>query len=299
MSVVAVDMGGTQTRVAHLAGGRLHRRKAFPTRDVDTLVAAIGAVAPRGPYAVGIAFAGALDMRRGRILNSPNLREWQDLDLPQELGSRLGRPVYLANDASCAALGELTRGFRARDFAYVTWSTGIGGGFVSGGRVLWGNTGMAAEVGHIVLRPDGPLCDCGKHGCLEAIAAGAGIRRLTRERMGSALSAEETVARARAGEKVPADIVNTACRAFAQGLSIVSELLEPEVLLLGGGITLSWDYLGPKVERALRAFSRNAPPVRLTELGDDVGLYGAAALPEHWPEEWPPPTRSSSGAPGS
>ncbi|MFO8034862.1 MAG: ROK family protein [Candidatus Bipolaricaulota bacterium] len=296
MSVVAVDIGGTQTRVARLEGGRLNDRRAFPTQDLDVLIAAIAAVDPDGLDAVGIAFAGALDMRRGCILNSPNLKGWQDLNLPAELGKRLGRPVYLGNDASCAALGELTRGSRARDFAYVTWSTGIGGGFVSGGRVLWGSTGMAAEVGHIVLWPDGPLCDCGKHGCLEAIASGTGIRRLTQEKMGSALSAEETVARAQKGERIPEEIVETACRAMAQGLAIVSELLEPEVLVLGGGITRSWAYLGTKVERALSAMARSAPPLRLTELGDDVGLYGAAALPEHWPEHWPPPAHSASEA---
>ncbi len=283
MRVVAVDTGGTQTRVGLFDCGELIARTAFPTQDVDRLLRAIEELTPGSFDAVGVAFAGAIDMRHGRILHAPNLKSWQGLALPQVLEDALGKPVYMGNDASCAALGELTQGCHARDFAYITWSTGIGGGLVSGGRVLWGSTGMAAEVGHMVFWPDGPLCECGKRGCLETVAAGVGIRRLTKEKLAQALSAEETVQRAQAGERIPTEIMDQACRALGQGLAVLSELIEPQMLVLGGGITRSWGFLGPKVERALHTMARSAPPLALTQLGDDVSLHGAAALPEHWP----------------
>ncbi len=286
VKVVAVDIGGTRTRVARWEKGSLHERRSFPTGNLEDLIAGVGAVAPEGFDAVGIAFAGALDMRTGRILNAPNVKHWQHFNLPQVLGHRLGSPVFLGNDANCAALGELTAGCRAEDFAYVTWSTGIGGGLVSGGKVLWGNTGMAGELGHTVLWPDGPECECGKRGCLEAVAAGSGIARIAREHLGERLTAEEVVARARSGDTAAQEIVSDACRALGQGLAVLSELLEPELLVLGGGITQSWAYLGPEVERTLHRLTRNTSRLRLTTLGDDISLYGAAALPEHWPHGW-------------
>lgn len=148
---------------------------------------------------------------------------------------------------------------------------------------------MAAEVGHMVVQPLGPTCNCGKAGCLEALASGSGIRRITERKLGRPLSAEETTALAQAGEPIPEEIMREASIALGQGLAILSETLEPELFVLGGGITRSWAYLGPQVERALASMARTPPPIRLTGLGDEVGLYGAAALPTHWPDKWPPP----------
>ncbi len=291
MKVLAIDTGGTQTRIGLFHDGSLVSRTSFATTDLQALLDAVKQLAPGGFDAAGIAFAGALDMRQGRILYAPNLTQWQGMELPPLLRDAWKTPVYMGNDATCAALGELTAGSRASDFAYVTWSTGIGGGLVSGGRVLWGRTGMAAEVGHMVLQPDGPTCNCGKAGCLEALASGSGIRRITERRLGRPLSAKETTARAQAAEPIPVEIMQAACIGLGQGLAILSEVLEPELFVLGGGITRSWAYLGPQVERALASMARTPPPIRLTELGDDVGLHGAAALPTHWPEKWPPPAK--------
>ncbi len=286
VKIVTVDIGGTRTRVARWERGALHDRRSFATGNLDELIATVRVVAPEGFDALGISFAGALDMRTGKILSAPNAKGWQELNLPDVLSHRMGCPVFLANDANCAALGELTAGCRAEDFVYVTWSTGIGGGLVSDGRVLWGNSGMAGEIGHTVIWPDGPPCACGKRGCLEAVAAGAGIARVAQEQLGQQLTAEEVISRAVRGDTSAQGIVADACRAMGQGLAVLSELLEPELLVLGGGITQSWAYLGPQVEHTLNDLARKPPPIRLTSLGDDIGLYGAAALPEHWPQRW-------------
>lgn len=289
-SLIGVDIGGTRTRVGAFFQGRLLARRAFPTRGLGEVIEAIhgllGELGWRSPEAIGVGAPAPMDMRAGVILGCPNLPHWSGVRVTDRLRAEFRCPVYLANDATCAAIGELEFGHRAGDFVYITWSTGIGGGIVSGGRVVWGASGRAGEIGHMVLLPGGPPCRCGKRGCLEAIASGTGIARAAEERLGEGLSAEEVVGRARGGDAGARGIAEEACRAFGQGLSIVWELLEPELIVLGGGLTRSWDYLGPMVVEALTEMARGEPRVVLTKLGDDVGLYGAAALPDHFPKEW-------------
>jgi len=286
---IGVDIGGTQTRVGTVEEGRILVRRAFPTRGIQEVVTAIREALAEtgwtGPTTIGVGAPAPMDMRAGRILGCPNLPHWNGVEVVRELENAFGYPVYLANDATCAAIGELAFGHRARDFVYLTWSTGIGGGIVSGGRVAWGTTGQAGEIGHMVLRPDGPLCRCGKQGCLEAIASGVGIARMAQERFGQ-LSAQKVVERAQAGDPVAGDIVTAACQALGQGIAILWELLDPELIVLGGGLTGSWGFLGPQVVAAARRMARSEPRIELTPLGDDVGLLGAAALPAHYPPAW-------------
>ncbi|MCS7217173.1 MAG: ROK family protein [Candidatus Bipolaricaulota bacterium] len=285
--LIGVDIGGTRTRVGAVLAGRILARRAFPTRGVPEVRAAIQEVLEEvgwaRPDAIGVGAPAPLDMRQGRILHAPNLPHWNGVNVVEELGRAFACPVFLGNDANCAAVGELAYGWRAQDFLYVTWSTGIGGGIVAGGQVVWGATGQAGEIGHIPLRPDGPRCNCGKRGCLEALAGGAGLRARAQERLGLPLSAQELVERARRGEPGPLALVEEACAAMGQGLAIAAELLEPEMIILGGGFTASWDFLGPKVRAAFEDLSRVRPRLELTKLGDDVGLLGAAALPLHFP----------------
>jgi len=292
MGAVGVDIGGTQTRVAAVEGGRVLARRAFPTQGIAEVVVAIRHILNNVGWStaetIGVGAPAPMDMRAGRILGCPNLPHWNGVEVVRELKTEFASPVFLANDATCAAIGDLAFGHRARDFAYVTWSTGIGGGIVSGGRVVWGATGQAGEIGHTVLRPDGPLCGCGKHGCLEALAAGVGIARAAAERLGENLAAHEVVDRARHRDPVAVSIVAEACRALGQGVAILWEILEPELIVLGGGLTGSWEFLGPQVCASAREMTRGPLRIELTPLGDDVGLLGAAALPTHYPAEWRP-----------
>ncbi len=280
----AVDIGGTRTRVALFLEGRPIARTSFATKGLPEVVEALRRLFLRSkaePVAIGVGAPAPLDMRGGVVLNCPNLPHWNGVAVVEELSREFGCEVYLANDATTAAIGELEFGHRARDFVYITWSTGIGGGIVSGGRVVWGKEGQAGEVGHMVLLPQGPHCRCGKRGCLEAIASGTGIARAAQELFGRRLTAATVVARARDGDPAARRIVARACEALGQGIGILWEIFEPEMVVLGGGLTRSWDYLGPMVLSAAREFSRVAPRVELTPLGDDVGLYGASALHKH------------------
>ncbi|MCS7240383.1 MAG: ROK family protein [Candidatus Bipolaricaulota bacterium] len=286
--LIGVDVGGTRTRVGAVYAGRILARRAFPTRGLAEVKAAIKEVLLEAgwkkPDAIGVGAPAPMDMRRGVILNAPNLPHWNGANVAEELQDAFDCPVFLGNDANCAAVGELVYGWRAQDFLYVTWSTGIGGGIVAGGQVVWGATGQAGEIGHITLRPDGPHCRCGKRGCLEAFAGGAGLSDRSLEHFGQRFSAEELVERAKKGETGALSLVDDACFFMGQALAIVAELLEPEMVIFGGGLTNSWDFLGPKVIAALHSMSRIRPRVELTKLGDDVGLLGAATLPFHFPK---------------
>jgi glucokinase len=286
--VIGVDIGGTRTRVGAVQDGQILARRVFPTRGLEEVREAIAQLLKEvgwdKPEAIGVGAPAPMDMRRGLILNAPNLPHWEGVNVVDGLKEAFQCPVFLGNDANCAALGELVYGWKARDFLYVTWSTGIGGGIVAGGQVVWGATGQAGEIGHITLNPDGPRCRCGKRGCLEATAGGAALSDRALERLGERLSAEELVKRAKRGEPGPLALIDSACLAMGQALAIVAELLEPELIILGGGLTNSWDFLGPKVVGSLQMMSRVRPRVELTKLGDDVGLLGAAALPLHFPK---------------
>lgn len=289
---IGVDIGGTQTRVAAVQAERILARRAFPTRGIGEIREAIrevlAAVGWAHPTTIGVGAPGPLDMREGKILALPNLPNWEGVEVVGELGTAFGCPVYLGNDATCAAIGELAFGYRARDFVYITWSTGIGGGIASGGRIVWGATGQAGEIGHIVLRPGGPRCGCGKQGCLEAIAGGASLARRGSQAVGRTVTAREVVACARRGEPWADRLVAEACRALGQGIAILWEVLEPELIVLGGGLTAAWEFLGPRVAAAAAAMAREMPRIELTRLGDDAGLLGAAALPNQVPPQWAP-----------
>lgn len=284
---IGVDIGGTQTRVAAVGEGQILARRAFPTRGMGEVAGAIREVLVEvgwsRPTTIGVGAAAPMDMRRGRILRYPNLPHWEGVEVAQDLGQAFGCPVSLANDATCAAIGELAYGCRARDFVYITWSTGIGGGIVAGGRVVWGASGQAGEIGHIVLEPGGPPCACGKRGCLEALAGGASLARRARDELGIPLSARRLVERA-PGDPAARALVVSACRALGQGIAILWEILEPERIVLGGGLTRSWGFLGPHVLSAAREMALGEPRLELTRLGDDAGLLGAAALPSYLPE---------------
>jgi glucokinase len=192
----------------------------------------------------------------------------------------------LDDDANCAALGEkwLGAGKQAKDFIYIIIGTGIGGGLILNGALYRGAAGGAGEIGHGTLLPDGPLCSCGNHGCLEALAAGPAIARRANQLMpGESLTAQMVIERARAGEVTARQVIDEAGYYLGIGLANVVNLLNPEVIAIGGGVALDAGelLLAPaRTEMRRRAFasSANAVRVELAQLGDDAGLIGAARL---------------------
>ncbi len=306
--ILVFDLGGTWLRAGLAdASGRLQRRwrRPTPTEGPDAVIAAMVAAAheldpERTAVGIGIAAPGPLDPAAGMVLTMPNLPGWRDLPLAALLAKALGRPTWLHNDASLAALGEarLGAGSGADPLVYFTLSTGIGGGIVSGGRLFEGRHGLAGELGHILLDPKGPACGLGHAGCLEALASGSALARLARRALaaGEIPSGSPLAAMARAAA-IPPDAAMLAAaalqsdawaiaawqdagQALGRGLASIINTLDPERIVLGGGLTAAWDLWAGAMHEALAenavTWPDRACDIVPADLGDDGGLVGAA-----------------------
>jgi glucokinase len=254
---------------------------------------------PEDVIGVGVGFAGHTNGATGRVLASSNLPDWDDYPLRDVLHERLRMPVVLENDANCAAWAEYLfgAGRGSRRMCYVTFSTGTGSGIVLDGKLYAGATGTAGEIGHTIVDPGGPLCGCGKRGCVMSYASGIGISRMVRERLAGGedtvlretcgpsperVPGEVVAAAAQNGDRVAIEVLQTAGSYLGIGLSTIMELLNPDRIVIGGGLT----HIGPLVmDPCIRTLDENIQPSLVgsaelvpSQLGDDAGLIGAGAL---------------------
>jgi fructokinase len=293
---IGVDLGGTKIEAVALdEAGRVLARQRVPTprgayagtlEALAALVAALEAGVGR-PGSVGVGFPGALSPATGLVKNS-NCTWLQGRPLDRDLSARLGRPVRVANDANCFALSEATDGAGAghRVVFGVILGTGCGGGLVVGGALHAGRNAIAGEWGHNSLPwPEpgewpGPACPCGRRGCIEAFVSGPGLARDFREATGEAAAPPEIVRRAAAGDAAAEAAMARYEARLARALASVVNLLDPDVLVLGGGLS----RVERLYERVPRLWERWATSDRLdTPLlpprhGDASGVRGAAWL---------------------
>ncbi|HEY3522356.1 MAG TPA: ROK family protein [Candidatus Limnocylindrales bacterium] len=268
---------------------------------------------------VGIGVGGPLDPERGIVQSPPNLPGWDTIPLAEIVARAFDRPVYVENDATAAALAEAWwgSGRGCGTFVYLTISTGIGGGIVVDGRVLRGANGNAGELGHISVDYRGwPCPGCGRRGCLEAFASGTNIARRAREAVTEAVAggqagratilvglagtpdridAVHVAAAAAAGDPLAAEIWDATTDVLGAGLATILDVFNPDRIALGGGVTRAGDLLLGPVRRA--ALAAALPPaaaaaeIVLAELGDRVGVAGAAAIAlERSGSEWQEPS---------
>ncbi len=306
---IGVDLGGTKTLTALVdgRGGVVARvRVATPTTGPDAVIEAIAAsvaelsnrsgVAPRSALGVGVGAPGPLDTGSGVVFEPPNLPGWRDVPLAALMAKRLGVPTFVENDANAAAMGEhwVGAGQGVDDLVYLTVSTGIGGGLILGGRLYRGASGTAGEVGHMVIARDGPRCGCGRAGCLEALASGTAIAREARLVVESgrptvlsqvppeAITAEAVARAAGEGDPLAREVFAGAAAALGVGITNLVNLLNPALVIIGGGVSGAGELLFAPVRRIVRqeAFERPGAAVRVVPaaLGDDVGVIGAAAV---------------------
>ena len=299
--VLAIDVGGTKlaTALVDPTGTVVHRgTAATPASDgaamwqvlarLITDLVVLATAEGRGLVGVGIACAAPMDVRSGTV--SPvNIPGWRGFPVTERVAALLpGLPVRLAGDAVCMALAEYHHGAgRGSDSLLgMVVSTGIGGGFVFGGRAHLGATGNAGHIGHFVLDPEGPWCACGARGCAEAIASGPSIVRWAGERgwrpEGGAADGESLAASARAGDPVACAAFRRSGEAVAKVITVAAALCEVDRVVIGGGVAQAWDLLGPAITGALQAWT-GLEYIRRVEvlpavLGVDAGLVGAAAL---------------------
>lgn len=303
-AVIGLDLGGTTVRVVVTGpGGVLHRAavrhaaRGYPAvlALIERVTAAARqAVAPRPVRAVGLAVAGWLSADREQLIAAANLGV-TGMPLRRELEQRLGAPVAVENDGNTAALAEARAGAgrQARMLVMLTLGTGVGGGIVAAGTLLTGAAGLAGELGHLPSVDGGPRCACGGRGCLEFYASGPAVARQAAaagyKRAGPGtepLTAEHVVAAARAGVPQAAGALAAAGEAVGRAVARLVPVLNPDLVLLGGGLAAgATDLVLLPARRALAEAPPlsgvvAAPPIRLATCGADAGALGASYLPD-------------------
>jgi len=310
---IAVDLGGTHIRAALFSGHDatpVRRTRALTpqapdqTPILEAVAQAIQDVLPPDTdltnFSIAIGTPGPVDPFLGVVISAPNIPSWRGLPLRDWLLSRYAATVHIANDANLAALGELIYGAGqgATDIVYLTLGTGIGGGVITGGRLLLGRRGLGAELGHVTVDPRGPLCGCGRTGHLEALASGPAIAREARARLAAGASSslsqqyrsdpllvtsERIADAARQGDAfsqaLVADVATVLARFIADCLAVFS----PQRVILGGGVLGLGDLLLAPiregvVNHAMAAVYLEQLTICAAQLGDDAGLMGGLAL---------------------
>jgi glucokinase len=311
--LLALDFGGTKLSAAIASRATLETRPAWTAlRRVFTPADANAAyeyatmialghelLGGRRPLAIGVSFGGPVDFDRGLVRLSHHVSGWEQTPLAALLEGEFGAPTIVDNDANIAALAEHRFGAgRGIDhLMYVTVSTGVGGGWVLGGRPFRGAGGMAGEIGHTVVDPAGPLCLCGKRGCVERLASGptmaADAEALLSERPGAGmqlragwsgepgtLTGKQVAEAAEAGDTLAREVLVRGARALGAGIGNAANLVNPARFILGGGVTKSGDLWWSAVSETARATA--LPEVAFdivpAALGDDAPLWGAVAL---------------------
>ncbi|NMB24075.1 MAG: ROK family protein [Firmicutes bacterium] len=255
-------------------------------------------MAPKPVAGIGIAFGGFVDVTRTVGLASPNFPGLENVPMVEMIRELApGVPVSMDNDANVAGVGEAMYGKARghREAVYLTISTGIGGAVLFDGKPLAGSQGLAAEFGHMIVQPNGRQCTCGSRGCLEAIASGTSIARMARERVRGRdslinnlagtpddITAGTVCKAAQAGDELAKAIVQEVAFYLGIGLANIISGLDPDIVVLGGGVMNSADILLPPaiqlVERHLTVRGAKVPPIEASDIHDDVALWGAMAL---------------------
>ncbi len=308
---IGVDIGGTKIlagTVAEDGAIRATARRPTPRQDpgavletVADVVSELVAASTEPVEAVGAGVAGGVDAQRSRVYFAPNLR-WSQVPVRALLEASTGLPVVVENDGNAAAWGEYRfgAGRGTSDMVLVTVGTGIGGGIVIGGELFRGAHGAAAEIGHVTVVRGGRSCGCGRSGCWEQYASGNALvreaRELAAERRAQAdlllslgdgtpegISGPEVTEAARAGDPVAIEAFARVGTWLGHGLADLAAVLDPEVFVIGGGVSESGDLLLTSARQALAdtligGSNRPAPAVRLAELANRAGLVGAADL---------------------
>jgi glucokinase len=299
-SVLALDIGGSKMAAAIVdAGGVVHGRGqetlTLPYTQQDVLAAAarLGCGAMHGYkgsgpiLGIGAAIPGLADPANGTWVYS-SFSGIRDFPFAALLTKALHLPVSIENDVNACALGEMRFGActDVNDFLWVTVSNGIGGSIVANGKLYGGAGGNAGEIGHICVEEDGPLCQCGKRGCLEACAAGPAILRrylaLTGLPDDPALHAKAIAGMARQGDPAAQKAYDQTGRYLGIAIAAAVNLLNPQKVILGGGVSLSFDLFYPRLQATLDQMvfrqANGTLRVERTALGYDAALLGAAAV---------------------
>jgi len=289
---IGIDVGGTKIEGIVLeADGRERFRKRIETRQelgyeaildrIKGLYDDLADRTDRGSHTFGIGTPGAISPRTGLLKNS-NTVCLNGRPVKADLERKLGRPIEIQNDANCFALAESLHGAgRGRDLVFgVIMGTGCGGGIVHHGKVITGPQAIAGEWGHMSINPDGPLCYCGHRGCVETFISGAGMEACYAGRYGTKRSFIEIEKEFYAGHPETVSFMSAFFRDFGRSLANLINILDPDVVVLGGGVSnFEALYREGVAEVARQVFSDSLEtPIVKNQLGDSAGVIGAALV---------------------
>ncbi|MFC1947039.1 ROK family protein [Chloroflexota bacterium] len=310
--VLTADLGGTKMVIALVSpDGKIIDRHRQPTlakdgpetvierlySGIDFLLDRNNAL-PRQIEAMSLGIAGIIDTRNGIVDKAPNLPGWENLKLKDKIYDRYNIPVYILNESDAAALGEhrYGAGKGLKNIALITLGTGIGGGLVLDGRLFLGSSGSAFEIGHMVIKDDGPECGCGKNGCLETLASGSAIGREARRRITEGeksilvdmvngaiedITAEKVHKAAKQGDPFALRILAGASYYLGLGVINLVSIINPEKIIVGGSVARIGNLLLDPVRQMVKdkTFALMVKKLKIVRarLGEDGGLIGAAS----------------------
>lgn len=233
--------------------------------------------------AVGIGFPGFIDPVTQKISQSPNLPGLANVDLSADLSARVKLPLITENDALAAAYGEyVMHPNQTGNLIYLGLGTGVGGGLILDGKPFQGQHGVAMEVGHIVVQPNGRLCGCGNHGCMEQYASASGVAISYFDATRQQCTAAEIAARAGIGDKNAIEVYQLAGASLAQALAHILKVVDVADVVIGGGMSAGWPLMEQafwqRLERDLIPALRGKVNVSISNVGDQAGMLGAAML---------------------
>ncbi|MBP3039586.1 ROK family glucokinase [Bacillaceae bacterium Marseille-Q3522] len=313
--LVGVDLGGTTTKIAFInENGEIIKKWEITTdnsdegknittniaKSIDLHLAEIGQQKDK-LSAIGMGAPGPVDLDTGVIFNTVNLGLPDHYPLKKVLENATSLPAAVDNDANCAALGEMWKGAGngAKDLVCITLGTGVGGGVINNGEIVHGISGAAGEIGHITaVTKGGAPCNCGKSGCLETIASATGIVRLAKEHLASAentpsklgahfakegsITAKDVLDAGREGDEIALDVINEVSFYLGLVLANVANTLNPEKIVVGGGVSKAGSVLLDPVKKAFQSNAfpsiANSTTIAPAALGNDAGVIGAAWL---------------------
>lgn len=309
---IGIDLGGTNIAAAFVdKDGTIIKRASIPTNAskgpqavkdglMNVCKILLGDTAEK-PQSIGIGVPGTVNDESGEVVFTPNL-PFRNINVAHDLEKEFGCPVRLGNDANCAALGETVAGGAkgAQNVVFLTLGTGIGGGVILGGKLQTGLTGAAGELGHMVILTGGRKCGCGRHGCWERYASATGLIKtavtfmkmykdsVLWERCGGLtekVDGQSIFEAYRTGDRAAVLTVERYVEYLVAGIVNIVNMLEPEMICIGGGISNAWDCLAEPLQRLTDAekffrFSPSAPQTKIVKakLGNDAGIIGAALL---------------------
>jgi glucokinase len=312
--LVGVDLGGTTTKIAFLSNyGELLHKWEIPTDKSDNgknIIVDIAKAIDRKLeelnqtkeklVGIGMGAPGPVDMAKGIIYEAVNLGWDKNTPLKDLLEVETGLPAVIDNDANCAALGEMWKGAGdgAKDLVCVTLGTGVGGGVITNGDIVHGVRGAGGEIGHItVVAQGGFQCNCGKTGCLETVASATGVVRLANERLDSSdipsslrdirneyheINAKDVFDAAGSNDELAQSVVDQLAFYLGMALANLGNVLNPEKIVLGGGVSKAGEILLKPVLNDFQQFSfptvRTSTRLSIATLGNDAGVIGAAWL---------------------